>query len=115
MDPTTLIVTALAAGARAAHRDGAPAALPDTHAELLELARQRLSRRPNGAMVLRQHAEDPARWGRPLAKALEAEGAGGDAGLIGAAQAVLRLTDEAGSSRGKYALDAASRPGQAPG
>jgi hypothetical protein len=114
MDPTTLIVTALAAGARATHRDGAPPALPDVHAELVTLARQRLSGRPNGGMVLRQHAEDPARWSRALAKALAAEGADGDAGLVRAAQAVLRLTDEAGSSRGTYALDPARPSGQAP-
>ncbi len=114
MDPITLIVTALSAGARATHRGGLPPGLPDAHAELVTLARQRLRGRPNGGMVLRQHAEDPARWARPLAKALAAEGAGQDAGLIAAAHAVLRLTDEAGSSQGKYALDAASPSGQAP-
>jgi len=114
MDPITLIVTALSAGSRATRRDGAPAALPEAHAELVTLARQRLQGRPNGSMVLKQHAEDPARWTRPLATALGAEGAAGDAGLIAAAQAVLRLTDAAGSSRGKYALDGTGRPGQAP-
>ena len=114
MDPITLVVTALAAGPRAMRQGGAPAALPDAEAELGTLARDRLSGRPNGAMVLRQHAEDPGRWARPLAKALAAEGAGADAGLIAAAQAVLRLTDERGSSRGKYALDTASPSGQAP-
>lgn len=112
MDPIKLIVTALTAGARATPGS---LALPDTHTELVALARQRLRGRPNGAMVLRQHAEDPARWGRPLAKALEAEGAAGDAALIGAAQALLRLTDETGSSRGKYVPDTASPSGQAPG
>ena len=106
MDPITLIVTALSAGARATRQNGAPAALPGAHAELMTLARQRLHGRPNGAMVLRQHAEDPARWGRALATALDAEGAAGDAALIASAQAVLRLTDEAGSGRGKHALPA---------
>jgi hypothetical protein len=113
MDPITIIVTALTAGARATHRDGAPPALPDACAELATLARQRLSGRPNGGMVLRQHAEDPGRWSRALAKALAAEGADGDTALVTAAQAVLRLTDEAGSSRGKYAPDAARPSGQA--
>ena len=61
MDSITLIVTGLSAGARA--RGGtAPAELPDAHAELVRLAGQRLRGRPNGAMVLRQHADDPARW-----------------------------------------------------
>lgn len=114
MDSITLIVTALSAGARAVRRDGAPAELRDAHAELVRLAGQRLRGRPNGAMVLRQQAEDSTRWARPLAKALAAEGAGADAGLITAAQAVLRLTDGPGSSRGKYALDGASPSGQAP-
>jgi hypothetical protein len=109
MDPIKLIMTALSAGARVTPQDGSPA-LADARAELMALARERLRGRPNGAMVLRQHAEDPARWARPLAKALEAEGAAGDAALIGAAQALLRLTDEAGSRRGKYAA-----PAQDPG
>ena len=114
MDPITLIVTALSAGARATHRDGTPPPLPDAYAGLVSLAQQRLSGRPNGSMVLRQHTEDPARWARPLAKALEAEGAGADADLIAVAQGVLRLTDEAGSRRGKYALDAATPSGHPP-
>ena len=114
MDPITLIVTALSAGAGAARRGGAPPALPDAQAELLTLAQERLRGRPNGSMVLRQHAKDPSRWTRPLAKALAAEGAGGDGRLIEAAQAVLRVTDEPGSTRGKYALDAGSPSGQAP-
>jgi hypothetical protein len=66
-------------------------------------------------MVLRQHAEDPGRWARPLTKALEAEGAGRDAELVVAAQTVMRLTDAAGTSRGKYLLDAGRPSGQAPG
>jgi hypothetical protein len=105
MDPIKLIMTALTAGARAAARDGSPA-LADAYAGLMALAQERLRGRPNGAMVLRQHAEDPARWARPLAKALEAEGAAGDEALTGAAQALLRLTDEAGFRRGKYAMPA---------
>lgn len=116
MDPIRLIVTALSARTGATHHgDGVPAALPEAQAELLTLAGQRLRGRPNGAMVLRQHAEDPKRWARPLSKALEAEGAGRDAELVAAAQTVLRLTDAAGSSRGKYVLDAAGPSGQAPG
>lgn len=112
MDPIRLIVTALSAGARGTRQNGAPAALPGANTELVALARQRLRGRPNGAMVLRQHAEDPARWGRALATALDAEGAAGDAALIASAQAVLRLTDEAGSGRGKYALPAEDAGGQ---
>ena len=89
--------------------------LPEAQAELSHAGQERLRGRPNGSMVLRQHAEDPRRWARPLSKALEAEGAARDAELIAAAQAVLRLTDAAGSSRGKYLPDAASPSGQAPG
>ena len=115
MDPIRLVVTALSARTGATRQgDGVPAALPEAQAQLMTLARQRLRGRPNGSMVLSQHAEDPRRWARPLAKALEAEGAGGDAELITAAQAVLRLTDEAGSSRGKYLPDAPRPSGQAP-
>lgn len=115
MDPVRLIMTALSARIGATYqRDHAPAALPEAQAELMTLTRQRLRGRPNGSMVLRQHAEDPKRWARPLAKALEAEGADQDAELIAAAHAVLRLTDAAGSGRGKYVLESGSPSGQAP-
>jgi hypothetical protein len=106
MDPITLIVTALSAGAGSAVQDGASAAMKETYARLLSLARERLSRRPNGGMVLRQHAANPKQWDRPLIKALRAEGAVGDAELIATAQALLQLTDEAGSRRGKYVIHA---------
>ncbi len=100
MDPIRLILSALSARPRATHQgDRVPAALPEAQAELMTLARYRLRGRPNGSMVLRQHSEDPRRWVRPLAKALEAEGADRDGELIAAAQAVLRLTAAAGSSR----------------
>ncbi len=116
MDPIRLIVTALSARTGATHQgDLVPAALPEAQAELMTLARPRLRGRPNGSMVLRQRAEDPKRWARLLAKALEAEGADRDAELIEAAQEVLRLSDAAGSGRGKYVLDPAGPSGQAPG
>ena len=106
MDPITLIVTALGAGAGSAIQDGATAAIKQAYARLLSLARERLQRRPDGAMLLRQHAENPEQRARPLAKALSAEGAAGDAELIATAQALLRLIDEAGSRRGKYVVHA---------
>ena len=109
-------MTALSARTRVPPQgDRVPAALPEAQAELMALAGQRLRGRPNGSMVLRQHAEDPGRWARPLTKALEAEGAGRDAELVVAAQTVMRLTDAAGTSRGKYLLDAGRPSGQAPG
>jgi hypothetical protein len=106
MEPITLIVTALAAGAGSAVHDGAAAALKQAYHALTEKARTRLSRQQNGGIVLTEYEKDPATWEAPLSKALEAAGADSDAELIAAAEALLTLTDEAGSSRGKYVVHA---------
>src|SRR6185312_10194523 len=92
MDPITLIVTALSAGAGSAVQDGAAAALKGAYRTLTEKTRERLGRQRHGGLVLDEHEKDPATWKAPLSRALEAAGAGSDAELIAAARAVLALT-----------------------
>ena len=106
MDPITLIVTALSAGAGSAMQDGAATALKEAYHTLTAKARTRLGRQRNGEIVLTEYKEDPVTWEAPLSKALKAAGADSDAELIAAAQALLALTDEAGSGRGKYVVQA---------
>jgi hypothetical protein len=52
MDPVTLIVTALAAGAAPALQDGASAAVKDANARLKALVTKRFANRPKGELVL---------------------------------------------------------------
>jgi hypothetical protein len=102
MDPVTLIVTALAAGAASALQDGATQAVKDAYARLRALVGQRFAHRPKGELVLAEHEAAPQTWEAPLAAELAAAGAAGDAGLVAAAQVLMSLVDAAGSRSGKY-------------
>jgi hypothetical protein len=105
MDPVTLIVTALAAGAASALQDGASAAVKDAYAQVKALVTRRFAGRPKGELVLAEHEAAPQTWQAPLAAELSAAGADGDADLVAAAQILMSLIDdEAGSRSGKYAV-----------
>jgi RIP homotypic interaction motif len=104
MDPISLIVTALAAGAVLGLRDTASAAVKDAYGSLKGLAGRRLAGRRDGELVLARHEEAPEAWERPLAVELTAARAADDAALVAAAQALMRLVDETGSRAGKYAV-----------
>ena len=104
MDPVTLIVTALAAGAASALQDGASAAVKDAYARLRAAVRKRLVGRPDGDLVLARHEAAPQTWQAPLTAELSEAGAGDDGDLTAAAQALMELLDAAGSQVGKYAV-----------
>lgn len=104
MDPVTLIVTALAAGAALGLKDTASAAVKDAYGSLKALVTRRLAGRRDGELVLARHEEAPQAWEGPLIAELTATGAANDAGLVAAAQALMSLVDEAGSRAGKYVV-----------
>jgi hypothetical protein len=104
MDPVTLIVTALAAGAASALQDGASSVVKDAYSRLRALVKKRFAGRPDGELVLARHEAAPQTWEAPLAGELSAAGAEGDADLVAAAQALMNLVDEAGSKSGKYVV-----------
>jgi hypothetical protein len=105
MDPVTMIVTALAAGAALGVTDSASSAVRDAYAGLKALVRKRLGVRPGGELVLAGHEEAPGTWQAPLRAELAEAGADGDTGLVAAAQALMTLLDEAGARAGKYTVD----------
>jgi RIP homotypic interaction motif len=102
MDPVTLIVTALAAGAASALQDGTSAAVKDAYARLKALVTRRFAGRAKAELVPAEHQAAPQSWEKPLAAELSAAGAESDADLVAAAQALMSLVDEAGSRAGKY-------------
>ncbi|MGO8896088.1 MAG: hypothetical protein ACLP8X_29815 [Streptosporangiaceae bacterium] len=104
MDPVTLIVTALAAGAASALQEGASSAVKDAYTRVTALVKRRFASRPKAELVLAEHQAAPQTWEAPLAAELSAVGADGDADLVAAAQALMTLVDEAGSRAGKYAV-----------
>lgn len=105
VDPVTLIVTALAAGAAAGLTDAASSAVKNAYDSLKALVRKRLAGRPNGELVLVKHEKNPGTWRAPLAAELDKAGASRDPDLIAAAHALMSLVDEAGTRAGKYTVD----------
>lgn len=105
MDPVTLIVTALAAGAGVGMKDTASAAVQDAYAGLKALVRRRFAGRPDGELVLARHEEAPQAWEGPLAAGLNAANADRDGELVAAAQALMHLVDGEGFRAGKYNVD----------
>lgn len=106
MDPITLIVTALAAGASAgaldALKDDVKDAAKTTYGRLRELVKRRFQGNARAEGILAEHDADPETYAGPLAKKLTEAGAGGDNDLVAAAQAFMDLIDQAGAERGKY-------------
>jgi hypothetical protein len=104
VDPITLIVTALVAGAALGMKDTASSAVKDAYAGLKALAGKRLAGRPDGELVLARHAAAPEIWRAPLMEELRQVEADHDADLVSAAETLMRLVDSAGGQAGKYSI-----------
>jgi archaellum component FlaG (FlaF/FlaG flagellin family) len=105
MDPITLIVTALAAGATSGVTDTLSSAVKDAYTNLVALVKKRFAGRPDAELVLAKHENAPQTWKVPLAAELGEAGADRDSDLVAAAQALMSLVDAAGSRTGKYLVD----------
>jgi hypothetical protein len=104
VDPVSLIVAALAAGAVAGAQNTATDAVKDAYTGLKELVRRRLSGRTSGETALARHEDEPQQSGA-LEAELVAAGARDDAAMVDAAQRVMALLDPAGEQAGKYMVD----------
>ena len=106
MDPITLIVTALVAGAATGAldevKDGAKAGVKAAYAKLRSLAGKRVAGNRGAEAALAEIEADPENWKAPLTAKLTQLGAADDAYLVAAAQAFMDLIDEAGAKAGKY-------------
>lgn len=106
MDPITLIVAALAAGASAgvidALKDDAKDTAKSAYAKLRGLAKKRVAGRPHGELALAEYESAPQKWEGLLAVELTESGAANDSGLVAAAKALMDLIDQAGAKSGKY-------------
>ncbi|MGY1668951.1 hypothetical protein [Geodermatophilus sp. SYSU D00696] len=108
MDPVTLIVAALAAGASAGVTDTVSQGIKDAYAGLKTLVLRRVKDVPAGEVAVVEHAKDPDTWAAPLAKKLSDAGAGTDPRVIEAATRLLQLTDPDGSRAGNYTVNIAA-------
>lgn len=106
MDPITLIVAALVAGAATGAldevKDGAKAGVKAAYAKLRSLAGKRVAGNKGAEAALAEIEVDADTWKAPLAAKLTQLGAADDADLVAAAKAFMGLIDEAGARGGKY-------------
>jgi hypothetical protein len=105
VDPISVIVGALAAGAATGLTDNATSAVKDAYAGLRELVRRRFVARPAAEVALVEHEKAPEVWRAALAAELEATGAGVDGQIIEAARRVLALVEDSGIPASKYLVD----------
>ena len=102
MEPITLILSALAAGATAALQETASQAVKDAYVGLKALIQKRFAGKPEAEMALAQHEKKPEVWAAPLQDALVETGADRDEAIIEQAQAVLTLVQPQQVAQGKY-------------
>jgi hypothetical protein len=101
MDPITLILSALAAGAIAGAKDTAADAVRDAYGALKGLVRRRLEGDTAREVALEKHEEDPEVWKEPLKKALTEAGADRDEEILELARTLLEQIPP-DSAAGKY-------------
>ena len=102
MEPISMILTALAAGAVSAAKDTASQAVKDAYAGLKALVQKRFADEPKAQATLTEFEKDSDTWEKPLKKSLIEAGLDKDHGIIEQAQEVLRLINQQQAVQGKY-------------
>ncbi|AFR28659.1 hypothetical protein [Arthrobacter sp. Rue61a] len=96
MDPVTLIVAALVAGAASGTTDTVSQAMKDGYAGLKKLLVSRFGDSQKALQTLDDHEDDPETYEKPLVKQLRESQADQDDQILKAAEAVLQAANEAG-------------------
>lgn len=104
MDPISMIVTALAAGAAASSKDTASVAVKDAYAGLKSLVSHLFAAKPRAQQVLEDHEQEPEIYEKPLKKWLGETGAEQDADLLTAAKHLLVLVQPQQAGMGKFTI-----------
>jgi hypothetical protein len=104
VEPVTLILTALAAGAAAGGTDSAASAVKDAYSGLKHLIGKRFTGKTSAVVALAEHESDPGTWQAPLTKALTETQVAQDEQVLAAARRLLELTDPDGTRAGRYTL-----------
>ncbi len=106
MEPATLILAAIAAGASAgaldALKDDVKEKAKAAYAKLHGLAKKRVAGRPHAELALAEYPSAPRKWEGLLTAELTEAGAARDAELVATAKALMDLVDQAGAKSGKY-------------
>jgi hypothetical protein len=102
MDPVSLIVGALAAGATTGLTEVSGSAVRDAYDRLREAVRRRFVGNKPAEVALQEHADDAETWEPPLRKYLQALDVGADGELMETATRLMALIDARGTQAGKY-------------
>ena len=89
MEPVSLIVGALAAGALAGTQDAASSSVKDAYIKLKALIHDRLEGRPAAQTALAEHEREPEAWGPALEHELTKAGVDADPLLVAQARALI--------------------------
>jgi len=111
VDPVSLIVAALAAGAVAGAQGTASEAVKDAYAGLKAMVKRRFAGRAAAEVALEQHAQEPEQWEKALHGELVKADARRDPEMVAAAQTLMGLLDAAGRDSGKYLVDVGGSQG----
>lgn len=101
MEPISLIIAALVAGAAKASSDIAP----DAYKGLKALIKRKFTGNSNAEMILKAHEKDPNIYEVPLKKKLAEFGADKDREIITKAQELLKEVKPEESAAGKFILN----------
>ena len=104
MDPVTIIISALVAGAAAAVKDTTSQAAKDAYSGLKTLIQKRFAGKPEAEMSLAQHEKKPTIWEAPLKDALVETGAEKDQAILQSAEKLLKLVQPQQVGTGKYSV-----------
>jgi len=104
MDPVSLVVGAMAAGALAGTSQVAGTAVQDAYDALREMVRRRLGGSRAGEVLEAQDVGSQL-WQARLSEAVVGTGIEEDADALRAAQRLMALLDATGAAAGKYTVD----------
>ncbi len=102
MDPVSMVLAALAAGATVAAKDTTSQAIKDAYSGLKSLLQQRFAKKPQAEMALAEYEKDKDTWKKPLQKSLIEAGIDRDEAITHQAQQVLKLINPQQAAQGKY-------------
>ena|SRR2546421_7301120 len=102
MDPISLIVAALTAGATTGVKDTASSAIKDAYNSLKSLIRHKCSDQSRAVTTLGDFEDDPDTYEKPLRKILNANHLNQDEAIIAAAGQLMKLIQPQQASMGKY-------------
>jgi hypothetical protein len=102
MDPISLIVAALVAGAAASSKEVAGSAIKDAYNGFKELIIRKFGGNAKAEQTLADHEQDAETYEKPLGKMLKQAGADQDQSILEAAQQLMAQVDSRGAAAGDY-------------